>query len=447
MGFLSALSRSDPDGLIKLLSHELLTSGDDTPIQLLYLESKNPAAAAEIATQEWVQDGLKPIEIKTLTLLQEAATNSQKLFRYLMDRNASWIPLLEGFASSTLEILVAWSQFDEDTAVTLVAMPFMETVEFADYEAVRRLYDLAGNNPDGVQHILSHPFFGEGITDELAIYVPIFYLEQVDSESAAAINNLPWVKDGITYVPPRNWGNTNADPREWETENILHMVELGIRSPDFLKDFAEKAWVRDGLNFLERNVLILLHDLSAYDPEIIAPLLNMPFLDTIQEDDLGPLWALDRLARNGRGSLKEFLSDPTLRGGITDNKRAVVELLEVREREPEEYASLKTLAWIQDGISESEDLAVSSLTELSRETDNVFSAVLEKPWVRDGLTRQEVDGVFGIAVLAGKSYGERDVESTLRIIAMPFLETFEGFDSTALSAAGSPKLGWVSRTI
>ena len=421
MGFLSALSRSDPDGLTKLLSHESLTSGDDTPIQLLYLASKNPAAAAEIAAQEWVQDGLLPIEIKTLTLLQEAATNSQKLFRYLMDGNASWIPLLEGGASSTLEILVAWSQFYEDTVVKLVSMPFMETVEFADYETVRKLYDLAGDNPDGVQYILSHPFFGEGITDESAVYVPIFYLEQVDSELAAAINNLPWVKDGITYVPPRNWGNTNADPKEWETENVIHMVDLGIRAPEFLTEFAKKAWVQDRLSFLERNVLIRFHVLSGRDRQAIAQLLNMPFLDTVQEDDLGTLWALDRVARNSGTSLKEFLSDPALAGGITDDNYAVVELLEVRAREPEEYRALEALAWIRDGVDESENQGISILTELARETDSIFSAVLDKPWVRDGLTRQEVDGVSGIVGLGGKSYGESDVKSTLRIITMPFL--------------------------
>lgn len=58
MQFLFDLSWEDPAGLLELLSHDSLSTGDSRPIQLVYLDIKNPGAAAEIAGLSWVMDGL-----------------------------------------------------------------------------------------------------------------------------------------------------------------------------------------------------------------------------------------------------------------------------------------------------------------------------------------------------------------------------------------------------
>ena len=51
MEFLANISRSDPDGLTQLLSQESQTVDSDVPIQILYLKTRNPAAAAELAAK------------------------------------------------------------------------------------------------------------------------------------------------------------------------------------------------------------------------------------------------------------------------------------------------------------------------------------------------------------------------------------------------------------
>ena len=432
MQFMADLSHTDPDGLAQLLTHESLTSGDNSPIQLIYLDTKHPDAAAEIAAQGWVKDGLYEHEYETLTLLQEAAIGSNKFFRYLMDSGPSWIPLGTGVDQSALETLVAWSLWDEDTVIRLASMPFLETIEFADAEAVHRLRELAENNPDGLRSVLSHPIFADGIRDELAVQVSLLYLEQTNHELAAAINELPWIQDGITYVPPRDWSNINPDPTEHETTNILDFIEMGIQTPDFLLDLTSKSWVRDGLSGADTSVISPLFNLAISDPQVAAELLRMPFLDRINPQDSEVLWTLAMLTENSGVPLQEFLSNPLLAGGISNDNISIVQLLEVEIREPERYASIEGLSWIQDGIDVSEAYAVTVLTELALDTDAVFTAVMEKNWVRNGLTREEATAIFHLITMSGLSWGEQDVDTTLRIIAMPFLNTFEPVDAAAV---------------
>ena len=91
------------------------------------------------------------------------------------------------------------------------------------------------------------------------------------------------------------------------------------------------------------------------------------------------------------------------------------------------YDALVALPWIQDGVSASEFYGVSALTSAAfhidrvfaaSETDRVFSALLGRPWIRDGLTEEEADTINAVSIL--------------RILEMPFMDTFEILDYTAV---------------
>ena len=170
-------------------------------------------------------------------------------------------------------------------------------------------------------------------------------------------------------------------------------MELGVRSPEFLLQFTSKPWVRDGISNEERGALSPFNNLTGSNAQLAIQLLNMPFLTSVDQRDIDTLWKLAHLTWNSGVPLKEFLSSPALARGITDNNQAIVDLLEVKAREPEEYDAIQALTWIQDGVSVTEDYPVAILTELALQTDSVFSEVMEKPWVRDGLTGQEAYGV------------------------------------------------------
>ena len=306
-----------------------------------------------------------------------------------MDNELTWIPLRTGADQQTLDWLVEWSRYDEDIVMHLVSMPFMETIEFLEVETLSRLQELSQNNPAGLERVLSHPTFEDGITDELVIHVTLLYLEETNPEIADAINGLPWVQDGMTYVPPSDLGAANPDPKEHELVNLAELIEVGTRAPEVLLALASKPWVRDSLSTVETSALGPLFNLTSSYPQVAVQLLNMPFLDSIDSYDSEILWTLAELEQSTGVSPGEFLSDPALAGGISNDNLSIVQLLEVELREPERYASIEGLSWIQDGIDVSESFPVTVLTELALDTDAVFTAVMEKNWVRDGLTREE----------------------------------------------------------
>lgn len=351
-----------------------------------------------------------------------------------MDSEVGWIPLETGLDQSFLERMVQWSSTDEDTVIRLVSMPFLETVEFADDDVVRRLHELSVNDPEGFQRILSHPTLTDGITDEIAVHVSLLYLEHVNPELAAAINGLPWVQDGITYVPPRNWGSANPDPREHEATVVLDFIEVGTQAPEFLLQLTTKPWVVDAVDSAEESVVLPLFSLVNRDPVVAVHLLGMPFLDRIDPRDSEVIWTLINLADYSGISLSEFLSNPALAGGISNDNISIVLLLEVEIRQPEDYEVLEALSWIQDGVDASETYPIAALTEQALQTDAVFAAVVEKSWVQDGLTPGEADAIYKLTSMSGQSWSGSNVDSTLRIIGMPFLATFEPVDNSAVAA-------------
>ena len=117
---------------------------------------------------------------------------------------------------------------------------------------------------------------------------------------------------------------------------------------------------------------------------------------------------------------------------VWDRSRVVKLLEEVGAQNPEEYAALAALSWIQDGVSASESYAVSTLTEAALLTDKVFSALLEKPWIRDGLSADEAFMIEQLVRIARRTGRKLSVESTLRILEMPFIDTFETLDYYAV---------------
>ena len=100
----------------------------------------------------------------------------------------------------------------------------------------------------------------------------------------------------------------------------------------------------------------------------------------------------------------------------------------MKRQDPEKYAALMAMSWIQDGVSTSESYPVSALAKAALRTDRVFYALLEKPWVGDGLAADEAFTIDELVRITLRGHG---VES-MRILAMPFMDTFEVVDYYAV---------------
>ena len=92
-------------------------------------------------------------------------------------------------------------------------------------------------------------------------------------------------------------------------------------------------------------------------------------------------------------------------------------------------ASIVSLGWVQDGIDDVEAEAIHWLNNIG--SAEVASSVVSLGWVEDGIDdlKTEVDLIEALASIADKDAGE-----ALRIVGMPFLETIEPPDISAMNS-------------
>ena len=231
------------------------------------------------------------------------------------------------------------SSTDRAAALSLITMPFLESIESQEYEILETLYAMSFLERSfleakGIQWALSHPKLAGGIADDQRATVALVSLEWQYPESAAVIWELPWVRDGIAAS---------------ETSDALALQELALNSEQVFQVLAQKSWIQDGLSRDEQSVIwdlryIAGKDNSRRDEASALKIIAMPFLEAVDGADAAAVDSLSRLLwewRSGQGYLQQVLSHPTLRDGITDGQAVLVSVLGmVSETEPE---SLDTL--------------------------------------------------------------------------------------------------------
>ena len=235
---------------------------------------------------------------------------------------------------------------------------------------------------------------------------------------------LPWVEDGMTVD---------------EQEAVIQLLYIAQDRRMVLWELVHKPWIRDDLSATENQAIFLLASIVSVDEESAEHIVRMPFLDSIERDDLSILQTLEALDQEG---LRWLLSHPGVTGGNVDVLPATMALVRLEWEWPETAATLTALSWIEDGISPAEVNAVLVLQELALDSQDLFRTLVPMTWAEDGLDSDEMTVVAALGGIAGVSMAKRDEAATLRIAAMPFLESVEGVDAAAASSLHS--LFWAS---
>ena len=234
--------------------------------------------------------------------------------------NKPWIrddyTWMDGQVISGLRIIALYrSEMPADELIiAILGMPFLDSVEEHDVDIMQALKVLASLSPDLLHQALSGLMSGPGITDDQAESVPLLLVEQHDTHAAEAIRNLPWAGDGITAG---------------EITTAVDMHVLAAEAPETFWVLVGKAWMQE-IAMLTNDFEDLVRSFryiatgTGRDRVSALHLARMPFLESFGARDSGVMETLGQIHREGPESLAEFLSDPRLRGGITDGTAGVV---------------------------------------------------------------------------------------------------------------------------
>ena len=203
------------------------------------------------------------------------------------------------------------------------------------------------------------------------------WLEQEAPELASLINELGWIQDGID---------------DTESEAIQDLLYLAVESHEVASAVVSLGWVQDGINDLEASAVS---------------------------------W-MNNIANGGVASSVVALS--WVQDGIDDVEVKTIEHLSyIANKDAGVGVSIVALGWVQDGISELEADAVDWVANIA--DGGVASSVVDLSWMQDGIDRLETQVIEEVSYLSNKG-----TEAALRIVGMPFFETIEPPDLSAMTS-------------
>ena len=92
-------------------------------------------------------------------------------------------------------------------------------------------------------------------------------------------------------------------------------------------------------------------------------------------------------------------------------------------------SSVVALSWVQDGIDALEAEAIERVSYISYADSEVASSIVSLGWMQDGIDALEARTIEELSYMTN-----RDAEAALRIVGMPFLETIEPPDISAIAS-------------
>ena len=251
----------------------------------------------------------------------------------------------------TLQSLEALAGIDEGSALLIIEMPFLDSVEETDAETVGILQTLAALHPDLFQAVVSKAWVPDGFdVNEESVLQSLLALAGINEGSALLIIEMAFL-DTVDAA---------------DIASVHTLVGLGTCQRDLFRAAVTKSWIQDGLDADEAMVLQSLEALADTDKESALLIIDMPFLDSVEPADTA---TVDTLVSLG-----------------TD--------------QPELLQAIASKAWVQDGLDSTEEMVLQMLKGLS---DGEQAAKL---WIA---TLANYDGP--IAFLEGSLGGRYDANS------------------------------------
>ena len=346
----------------------------------------------------------------------------------------------EGYPPIDVRPFKSLALCDEDVAIRILWMPFLDSrIDGLDGDVVRGMARIAESDLRKVDKVLSHPLIEGGITKYSRALAMLLILEQEQAETAAAIQELTWVQSAIDEAKLSLDEVLRRYPAGvlYGQLAVGEMVTMARRSPQTLTGLLDLAWLQDNLAKSEYRVIVVISIIASKDDTEMARVVRMPFLQTLEPEDEE---VLDILYEARRGSLRQLLSDPALKGGISDGMKHLVAFAALRLQNPNVAANVEALSWVQDGLDQEEEDGVSSLWYLASISVPASQEITAKKWVEDGLNETEWSAINALAWMLGISQNQVDIghsshhEQVLTIPAMAFMETIEPVDIAALDS-------------
>ena len=251
-------------------------------------------------------------DVDPMAALWALGAYSQKVLRAVMER--PWaVDGLDEAETVAVQNLGWLANGDEEAALEVLRLPFLETVEPGDGAAVRALQLLSNRSQEAFRIVLGLPWVDDG-------------LDEQEAEFVAVLGRLA-ARDEATARHMLDRFSTES-PSGFDAQAVRVLTGLAVRHTELFRAVLAKPWVEDGLDERETQIAQGLAWLADNDEAAALRVLGMPFLQSIEPVDAGAVRSLwISAAFRPPEVFHRIITHPTLSGGITDEWARVVTVL------------------------------------------------------------------------------------------------------------------------
>ena len=171
--------------------------------------------------------------------------------------------------------------------------------------------------------------------------------------------------------------------------------------------------------------------LEQQDPQLASSIKQLAWTqDGIDGAESKAIQSLLYIAVLSRPVASSIVSLTWVQDGVEDMEAEAIGWMN-NIRSVQVASSVVSLGWVQDGVDAVEVRTIEGLSYMANKDAEVASSIASLGWVQDGIEDTEVDLIRDFTSIAN-----RDPEAALRIVGMPFVETIEPPDISAVKSLG-----------
>ena len=272
------------------------------------------------------------------------------------------------------------------------------------------------------------------------------WLEQEDPRLASSIKELGWVRDGIDGT---------------ESEAIQDLLYIAVTSRSVVSSIVSLGWVQDGIGTDEAEAIDWINNMSG--AEVMSAVVALGWVQDGIDDalEIRTIEKLSYIAYEGTELGLSIVSLGWVQDGIDDIEARAIDWISNIEG-AEVMSAVVALGWVRDGINDLEVKTIEELSYIAYENTELGLDVVALGWVQDGIEDIEARAIDWISNIKGAEVASavvalgwvqdsiddlevqaferlsyislRDAAAALRIVGMPFIETIEPPDISAMAS-------------
>ena len=374
-----------------------------------WVEQSAPQLASSIKELSWLRDGITSMETGVIQNLLYIAVVSRPVASAIV--SLDWVR--DGVDDVEAGAIDWMNNFgDAEVASSVVSLGWLQDgIDDVEVKTIEELSYIANEDTGVGLSVVALDWVQDGIEDIEADAID-WMNNFGDAEVASAVVSLGWLQDGIDDV---------------EVKTIEELSYIANKDTGIGLSVVMFEWVQDGIEEVEAEAIDWMNNFG--DAEVASAVVSLGWVqDGIDDVEVKTIEELSYIANEDTGVGLSVVALDWVQDGVEDVEAGAIDWMN-NFGDAEVASAVVSLGWVQDGIDDVEVKTIEDVSYIAYENAEVASAVVSLSWVQDSVNGAEAALIEDFGSIAGNDAG-----AALQIVGMPFIETIEPPDISAMAS-------------